>query len=104
MRQSKANRVSVMTVVSNRKDFPGTTSVSWTARVPCLVFMVPVVPAANGPFSAIDCTSGFHSCHRDVSVQTFHTAWGLAAVSTERSLLANPIPPVVLSVAGRARD
>src|SRR2546423_4231433 len=86
---SNANRVRGMTVVSNWNDFPGTTAVSCTARVPCLVFIVPVVPAANGPLSTIAWTSGFHSCHLDVSVQMFQTACGLAAVSTDRSLVAN---------------
>src|ERR1700681_2321481 len=71
------------------------------ARVPCLVFIVPVVPAANGPLSVIDCTSGFHSGQVLVSDQIFHAAWGLAAVSTERSLLANPLLPLLLSAAGR---
>src|SRR5438309_7251947 len=52
--------------------------------------MVPDVPAANGPLSVIDCTSGFHSCQVAVSDQIFHTACGLALVSTERSLLAIP--------------
>src|ERR1700730_14189059 len=88
--QTNANRVSGITVVSNRKDCPGTTSVSSIARMPCLVFIVPVVPAANGPLSAIDCTSGFHSGQVLVSDQIFHAVWGLAFVSTERSFF--PLP------------
>src|SRR5260370_15114281 len=71
------------------------------ARVPCLVFIVPAVPAANGPLSVIDCTSGFHSGQVLVSDQIFHAAWGLAVVSTERSLFANPLLPLLLCVAGR---
>src|ERR1700682_738849 len=93
--QTNANRVSGITVVSRQKDIPGTTSVSWMARVPCLVFIVPVVPAANGPSSVIDCTSGFHSGQVLLSDQIFHTACGLAVVSTERSLLANPRLPLL---------
>src|SRR6266849_2229742 len=99
--QTNANRVSGITVVSSRKDCPGTTSGSWMARVPCLVFIVPVVPAANGPLSVIDCTSGFHSGQVLVSDQIFHAACGLAVVSTERSLLAKPLLPLLLSAAGR---
>jgi hypothetical protein len=38
--------------------------------------------------SVIDWTSGFHSGHVVGSDQICHAAWGLAAVSTERSLLA----------------
>src|SRR5438309_437004 len=90
---SKANRVSGITVVSSRNDRPGTTSVSCTWRVPCLVFIVPEVPAANGPSRVIDCTSGFHSGQVVVSDQTLHTAAGLALVSTERWLSAIPCPP-----------
>src|ERR1700674_4550799 len=88
--QTNANRVRGITGVSNRKDCPGTTFVSRMARVPCLVFIVPVVPAANGPLSAIDCTSGFHSGHVLASEQIFHAAWGLGFVSTERSLFDTP--------------
>jgi len=61
--------------------------------------IVPVVPAANGPASVIDCTSGFHSCHVLVSDQIFHAAWGLAVVSTERSLFAKPRLPLWLRAA-----
>src|SRR5438309_6671241 len=64
--------------------------------MPCLVFMVPDVPTANGPLSVIDCTSGFHSGQVAVSDQIFHTACGLELVSTERSLLAIPSSPFVL--------
>jgi hypothetical protein len=63
-------------------------------RVPCLVFIVPLVPTANGPLSAIDCTSGFHSGHVVVSDQIFQAVWGLAFVSTERSLFAIPATPI----------
>src|SRR5438445_2534592 len=66
------------------------------ARVPCLVFIVPVVPAANGPVSVIDSTSGFHSGHVLVSDQIFHAVWGVAVVSTERSLLDNSRLPLLL--------
>src|SRR5207302_4539099 len=66
------------------------------ARVPCLVFIVPVVPAANGPVSGIDWTSGFHSGQVLVSDQIFHAVWGVAVVSTERSLLANSRLPLLL--------
>src|SRR5438067_12654797 len=100
---SKANRVRGITVVSRRKDWPGTTSLSSTALVPCLVFIVPVVPAANGPVSVIDWTSGFHSGHVLVSDQILQAAWGLAVVSTERSLLANPTPPSIASRCGPSR-
>src|ERR1700694_81334 len=89
--RAKANRVSGMTVVSNRNDRPGTTSVSLTWRVPCFVFIVPVVPVANGPLRVIACTSGFHWGHVVVSDQIFQTVAGLALVSTERWLSANPI-------------
>src|SRR3984893_6878609 len=99
---SSANRVREMTVVSSRKDFPGTTSVNSIARVPCLVFIVPVVPAANGPLRDIDGTAGFDSCHLETSDQTFQTVCGLATVSTERSLLANPSLRRLPSVARRS--
>src|SRR6266513_5309483 len=71
------------------------------ARVPCLVFIVPLVPAANGPVSVIDWTSGFHSGHVLGSDQIFQADWGLAVVSTERSLLAKPRLPLLLRAAGR---
>src|ERR1700737_4734896 len=71
------------------------------ARVPCLVFIVPLVPAANGPLSVIDCTSGFHWGQVLVSDQIFHTPWGLAFVSTVRSLFAIRRLPLVLRAAGR---
>src|ERR1700719_2020182 len=50
--------------------------------------MVPVVPVAKGPLRIIDWTSGFHSCQVLGSDQIFHTAAGLALVSTERMLSA----------------
>src|SRR4029077_4807751 len=99
--QTNANRVNGITVVSSRKDCPGTTSVSRMARVPCLVFMVPVVPTANGPLSVIDCTSGFHSGQVLVSDQSFHAVWGIAFVSTERSLLAIRRLPLLFGAARR---
>ncbi|HEX9097540.1 MAG TPA: hypothetical protein VF990_15725 [Candidatus Dormibacteraeota bacterium] len=55
-----------------------------------MVVIVPVVPAAKGPLSVIDYTSGFHRGQVVVSDQTFQTAAGLADVSTERWLSAIP--------------
>src|ERR1700730_2332270 len=101
---SKAKRVSGMTVVSNRNDCPGTTSVSSTWRVPCFVCIVPEVPVANGPLRVIDWTSGFHSCQVAVFDQMLHTVAGLALVSTDRSLFAIRDPPRVVSVAPRDPD
>src|SRR5437588_9359508 len=60
--------------------------------------MVPDVPTANGPLSVNDCTSGFHSCQVAGSDQIFHTACGLALVSTERSLLAIPSSTFLLAL------
>ena len=57
--------------------------------------------AAKGPLSVIDWTSGFHSGQVLVSDQIFHADCGLAVVSTERSLFANPRLPLLLRAAGR---
>jgi len=94
--------VSGITVVSSRNERPGTTSLKTIWRVPCLVFIVPVVPATNGPLRVIACTSGFQSCQVDVSDQSFQTAWGLAEVSTERSCVA--IGETVSQVTGEVKD
>src|SRR5919197_5347444 len=85
----KVSDDSGMTDVASSKARPGSTEARriW-CRPPALVCISPLVPVANGPFSDMDSTSGFHSGQVDVSDQMVHTRSGEAVVARKRTCAA----------------